>query len=271
MIHYYPVLTIAGSDPSGGAGIQADIKTIASTGCYAMAAITAVTAQNTTGVRAVEGISPDMVAAQIDAVTEDIAPMATKTGMLFSAGIINSVADAIERHKLENVVVDPVMVATSGSRLLDDEAVTLIVERMMPLSAIITPNRAEAIALTGTDDTDKQIMWLRAHGAHDILLKGGDGDTSSPFSIDIFAQAGMEPMELKADRIDTRNTHGTGCTLSSAIASFLALGFPMIDAVKAAKSYITRALIAGRPMTVGAGHGPVNHGFAPRKYKTFAK
>lgn len=268
MLTYYPVLSIAGSDCSGGAGIQADIKTISSTGCYAMAAITAITAQNTTGVESVEGVTPSMVEAQLRMVFDDIPPMAVKTGMLYSADIVNTVADTLERYKARNIVVDPVMIATSGARLIAEDASDALCRRLLPLATVVTPNRQEAVALSGgATDPDDQIARLRELGCTNILLKGGD-DPDSPFSTDLLVTDGStDIIELKADRVRTENTHGTGCTLSSAIASFLALGFPVTDAVKAAKSYITRALISGRTITAGHGHGPVNHLFAPRKAK----
>lgn len=266
MRQYIPVLSIAGSDSSGGAGIQADIKTISATGCYAMTAITAITAQNTTGVRSIQSISPDIVADQIDAVWEDIPPMAVKTGMLYSAEIINIVADRLEKYAAGNVVVDPVMVASSGSELSTADFRDAVISRLVPQSSIITPNRDEAIALTGRNDIEGQIKAFREMGARAILLKGGDKADAS-FSTDILSLPGEEPIELRADRIKTPNTHGTGCTLSSAIASFLALGFPMTDAVKAGKSFITRAIVSGANYEAGHGHGPVNHLFAPRKTK----
>lgn len=269
MLTVYPVLSIAGSDSSGGAGIQADVKTIESTGCYAMTAVTAVTAQNTMGVGSVSEIAPALVAEQIDMTVTDIMPLAVKTGMLCSAATVEAVASAIERHGLRNVVVDPVILSTSGRRLLDEEGVEALKTRLLPLADIITPNVDEAAALTGAGDTAGQIAALRRMGARGILIKGGD-DTGRPdLSIDTFAPAdGSEPIELRADRVRSVNTHGTGCTLSSAAAAFLALGFPPVDAVKAAKSYVTRALIASSRLAVGSGHGPMMHNFAPRKFKT---
>ncbi|WP_301390439.1 bifunctional hydroxymethylpyrimidine kinase/phosphomethylpyrimidine kinase [uncultured Muribaculum sp.] len=263
---YRTALSIAGSDCSGGAGIQADIKTMSAFGVYAMTAITAITVQNTLGVTDVQGIRPDIVAGQIDAVYRDIRPDAVKIGMLFSPDIVAAVADALERNKARNIVLDPVMIATSGDTLIDDEAIELIKRRLLPMSRIITPNVNEARALSGTDDTALQIKALRALGAHDILLKGGDKSSDSGTSTDYLSLEGSDNiMRLSNERVNTANTHGTGCTLSSAISSCLALGMSMRDSVIAAKEYISAALRNGADVTIGHGHGPVNHLFEPRR------
>lgn len=263
---YRTALSIAGSDCSGGAGIQADIKTMSAFGVYAMTAITAITVQNTLGVTDVQGIRPDIVAGQIDAVYRDIRPDAVKIGMLFSPDIVAAVADALERNKARNIVLDPVMIATSGDPLIDDEAIELIKRRLLPMSRIITPNVNEARALSGTDDTALQIKALRALGAHDILLKGGDNSSDSGTSTDYLSLEGSDNiMRLSNERVNTANTHGTGCTLSSAIVSCLALGMSMRDSVIAAKEYISAALRNGADVTIGHGHGPVNHLFEPRR------
>lgn len=263
---YRTALSIAGSDCSGGAGIQADIKTMSAFGVYAMTAITAITVQNTLGVTDVQGIRPDIVAGQIDAVYRDIRPDAVKIGMLFSPDIVAAVADALERNKARNIVLDPVMIATSGDPLIDDEAIELIKRRLLPMSRIITPNVNEARALSGTDDTALQIKALRALGAHDILLKGGDKSSDSGASTDYLSLEGSDNiMRLSNERVNTANTHGTGCTLSSAIVSCLALGMSMRDSVIAAKEYISAALRNGADVTIGHGHGPVNHLFEPRR------
>lgn len=267
MRRYFPVLTIAGSDSSGGAGIQADIKTISAIGCYGMSAITSITAQNTTGVKSVQPILPSIVADQIEMVFNDIPPLAVKTGMLCDASITATVAEMLDRFRPANIVVDPVMVSTSGSRLLDDDAIQTLTSRIFPLATIVTPNRHEAEALTGTTDISLQVKRLRKLGCRNILLKGGDSD-SRDFKTDILAlEDDDELITLRADAIDTTNTHGTGCTLSSAIASYLALGNSLTDAVSRAKLYVTRALEAGAFITIGHGHGPVNHFFAPRRLK----
>jgi len=186
--------------------------------------------------------------------------------MLFSPDIVAAVADALERNKARNIVLDPVMIATSGDPLIDDEAIELIKRRLLPMSRIITPNVNEARALSGTDDTALQIKALRALGAHDILLKGGDKSSDSGTSTDYLSLEGSDNiMRLSNERVNTANTHGTGCTLSSAIASCLALGMSMRDSVIAAKEYISAALRNGADVTIGHGHGPVNHLFEPRR------
>ncbi len=263
------MLSIAGSDPSGGAGIQADIKTISALGCYAMTAITSLTAQNTTGVRSIMPSTGAIVADQIDMIMEDIPPMAIKTGMLCNLNVASTVADKLEQYRPDNIVVDPVMISTSGSKLLDDEAIDLIVKRIFPLSTIITPNKSEARVLTGETDPDRQAKILMGMGCRNVLLKGGDSDRKD-FKIDyLYLENKHTGIELRADAVNTVNTHGTGCTLSSAIASYLALGYDSEQAVRAAKFYISRALEAGAFVTTGRGHGPVNHFYAPRRLKNF--
>lgn len=267
MKQYIPVLSIAGSDSSGGAGIQADIKTISAIGCYAMTAITALTAQNTTTVNRIEGVDPLMVRAQIDMNCRDITPLACKTGMLFSKDIINCVADGIQKYSLHNVVVDPVMMSTSGSQLISDDAIYTMVERLFPIADIVTPNLHEAIRLTGENDPTRQAYRLREMGCRNILLKGGDSDRED-IKIDyLWLENEIDAITLTADAVRTRNTHGTGCTLSSAIASYLALDFSILEAVSKAKLYITRALQYGAKVSIGHGNGPVNHLFAPRHMK----
>lgn len=266
---YYPVLTIAGSDSSGGAGIQADIKTMSAIGCYAMSAITSITAQNTTGVRSIMPVSPTVVTDQIDMVMTDIPPLATKIGMLCNAEVADAVAGCLDRYRLSNLVVDPVMVSTSGSVLLEEDAVEVLVRKIFPLSLLVTPNCREAEALTGETAPERQIERLREMGCRNILIKGGDSERSD-FKIDILALEGRGGVtELRADAVDTRNTHGTGCTLSSAIASYLALGNSLADSVKLGKLYVTHALEEGSWVTTGKGHGPVNHFFSPRRLKNF--
>lgn len=268
MRQYYPVLSIAGSDPSGGAGIQADIKTISAIGCYAMAAMTGLTAQNTTGVTAIEPVSPSMVKAQIDTIYADIPPMAVKTGMLCDSAAAAAVAECLGHYRPSALVVDPVMVSTSGCMLLKEDAVKVITTRIFPLATIITPNLHEARALTGETDPDRQAAILLDMGPQAVLIKGGDTEDTE-YKTDYLYVRGAEPMSLRADAVDTSNTHGTGCTLSSAIASYLALGYSLEDAVADAKLYVTRALEAGAFVTTGHGHGPVNHFFSPRRLKNF--
>lgn len=267
MKSYIPILTIAGSDSSGGAGIQADIKTMSALGCYGMSAITAITAQNTTGVSAIQGINPDIVSDQIDMVFNDIPPLATKTGMLFSSEIVESVGEALKRHHAKNIVIDPVMISTSGAELINSDAINKVVKILFPLSTLITPNKSEAKALTGTDDIHEQARLLYDMGAKNILLKGGDSENNK-YKIDYLAIEGESKLiELKSDAIETINSHGTGCTLSSAIACFLAQNYDLTTSVRKAKKYISMALFSGKNVSIGNGHGPVNHFFHPDKLK----
>ncbi len=264
---YLRLLTIAGSDSGGGAGVQADLKTFAALGCFGMTAITALTAQNTTGVRAIHAVPLAMLAAQIDAVVEDIGVDAVKIGMLHSAATIQTVAAALDRHQLRRVVLDPVMVATSGAALIDPSAIAALVRLMFPLALLVTPNLDEAALLvdrplhTEADMADAARQLL-AMGARAVLLKGGHlaGNTVA----DLLLQAGAPPLWLRAPRIDTPNTHGTGCTLSSAIAARLALGDDLAQAVHNARDFVRAALAAGADVRTGAGSGPLNHGFAPQ-------
>lgn len=267
MKRYIPILTIAGSDSSGGAGIQADIKTISAIGCYGMSAITAITAQNTTGVRSIQGIGAQIVADQIDMVCADIPPMAAKTGMLFDSATVGAVCDALERNRIRNLVVDPVMVSTSGSLLIERDAIDTMTARLFPLAMLVTPNRNEAIELTGETEPGRQGAALRRMGCRNILLKGGDSDRTDMKIDYLFVEGEEEPVALTADAVKTRNTHGTGCTLSAAIASYLALGFDITEATMRGKLFVTRALTSGARFEIGRGHGPVNHFFAPRHAK----
>jgi hydroxymethylpyrimidine/phosphomethylpyrimidine kinase len=251
-------LTIAGSDSSGGAGIQADLKTFAAHGVYGCSAITAVTAQNTLGVTAVAELDASMVVAQIDTVLADLKIDATKIGMLASEPIVSAVADAVRRHRLTNVVVDPVMVSKSGARLLDADAVEAMRGQLFPQATLVTPNVFEAEALTGRavanrHDQRAAAVQLMELGPRAVLVKGGHLDGPA---IDILHD-GHQTIELEAERIDSPHTHGTGCTLSSAIAARLALGDDLIAAVRAAKIYVTQA-IAQAP-GLGRGHGPLQH------------
>ncbi len=264
----YPrVLTIAGSDSGGGAGIQADLKTFAALGCYGMTAITALTAQNTLGVRAIHGVPPAMLREQIDAVVEDIGLDAVKIGMLHAPEIVQTVADAIDRHVLKKVVLDPVMVATSGAVLIENPAIAALVRELFGRATVVTPNLDEACLLVGRplngeDDMQVAAQELLAMGAHAVLLKGGHlaGDVVS----DLLVLKNGEAHWMRAPRIHTANTHGTGCTLSSAIAAQLALGASLLEAVQAARVYVRAALEAGAKVRTGAGSGPLNHGHAPQ-------
>ena len=245
---YARVLSIAGSDSGGGAGIQADLKTFSALGCYGMTAITAITAQNTQGVRAIHGVPAQMLRAQIDAVLEDIGADAVKIGMLHDPEVVRVVVEAIERHRLQQVVLDPVMVATSGDRLMAAETVHVLVHELFPLASVITPNLDEAAllldrAIDGADALDAAATALLALGAPAVLLKGGHlpGDTV----MDVLALTDGTRLRLQSPRIVTHNGHGTGCTLSSAIAANRCRGLPMPAAVEAAPDYIERALRGG--------------------------
>ena len=264
----YPrVLSIAGSDSGGGAGIQADLKTIAALGCYGMTAITALTAQNTLGVRSIHAVPLQHLVDQIDAVVEDIGVDAVKIGMLHSADTVRTVASALRRHGLGKVVLDPVMVATSGAKLIDDDAIAVLVRELFPLASVVTPNLDEAALLVGRALHSEAHMeaaprQLIARGANAVLLKGGHlaGDTVS----DLLLARDGGAQWMRAPRILTPNTHGTGCTLSSAIASHLALGADLGEAVVRARAYVRGALEAGANVRTGAGGGPLNHGHAPQ-------
>lgn len=260
-------LTIAGSDSGAGAGIQADLKTFAALGVYGMSAITAVTAQNTVKVEGVYAVPPDFVGRQIDAVVSDIGVDAVKTGMLSNAAIIRIVAEKVKEHRLEPLVVDPVMVAKSGDALLEPEARDTLVSVLLPLAAIVTPNLPEAEVLCGFEIMDLAGMRRAAkaileRGPRCVVVKGGHL-MGTGFSTDLFYD-GSRFRELKAVRIETRNTHGTGCTFASAIAARLALGDGMLEAVRAAKRYVTKILTASSALSLGKGHGPMNHFSAAR-------
>jgi hydroxymethylpyrimidine/phosphomethylpyrimidine kinase len=252
-------LTIAGSDSSGGAGIQADLKTFAVHGVFGASAITALTAQNTTGVSRIFAVPPDMVLAQIDAVMTDIGAHAVKIGMLASADIAEAVVSALHRYRAPNVVLDTVMVAKGGARLLDDAAIAVIRERLLPLASVVTANVPEAEVLTGlrlhsVADMRHAARRLAGMGAAAVVVKGGHLDGPA---IDVFDD-GVAVIELEAPRIPTVHTHGTGCTMAAAIAAQLALGRSLAEAVAAAKRYVTRA-IAHAP-GLGRGHGPLGWG-----------
>jgi hydroxymethylpyrimidine/phosphomethylpyrimidine kinase len=252
-------LTIAGSDSGGGAGIQADLKTFAALGVYGASVLTAVTAQNTLGVTAVQEIDTDVIAAQIDAVMSDIGADAAKTGMLSSAPIIEAVAAGIERHGMERLVVDPVMVAASGARLLREDAIATLKTRLLPLALVATPNIPEAEALLGVRVSSPQDMRDAARdiaglGPRNVIVKGGHRKAAQ--ALDVLFD-GRSYTEFAAEWVDTTNNHGTGCTFSAAITAGLAGGLELKDAVARAKRYVTAALRAAYP--VGSGHGPLDH------------
>jgi len=253
-------LTIAGSDSSGGAGIQADLKTMIMNGVYGMSAVTALTAQNTTGVRAIQEVDPDFLRQQIDAVFEDIYPDAVKTGMVSSAELIRVIADRLRFYNAKNVVVDPVMVATSGSALLKNDAVKVLMGELLPLARVVTPNIPEAQVLSGMKIVSKEDMISAAKKIGDdhncaVLLKGGHSINDA----NDLLYADGELHWFEGRRIDNPNTHGTGCTLSSAIASNLAKGYTLTQSVKRAKEYISGALEA--MLDLGSGSGPLHHGY----------
>jgi len=254
-------LTIAGSDSGGGAGIEADLKTFTSLGVFGAVALTAVTAQNTLGVPGVSVLDPGFVVAQLDAVLTDLQVGAAKTGMLATAAIIDAVADAIQRHSVRNLVVDPVMVSKTRAPLLAPDARDALVRRLLPLATVITPNIPEAEAILGvaiksTSDARLAAQRLKDMGPEWVVVKGGHLQDQSEDSVDI-AFNGEELIELCARRYATVNTHGTGCTYSAAIAAYLALGLEVPDALRAAKDYITWAV--ANSLSLGHGCGPTNH------------
>ena len=253
-------LTIAGSDCSGGAGIQADLKTMTMHGVYAMSAITALTAQNTTGVRAIQESSPEFLKQQLDAIFEDIAPDAVKIGMVSSSELIHVIADRLRYYQAKNVVIDPVMAATSGSALMKNDAVQALIDELLPLAALVTPNIPEAQVLSGLAIETKEDMMAAAKQIGDnyhcaVLLKGGHSINDAN---DLLYSEGSYRW-FYGKRIDNPNTHGTGCTLSSAIASNLAKGCSLETAIEKAKEYISGALSS--MLDLGAGSGPMNHAF----------
>ena len=263
MKSYRRVLTIAGSDSGGGAGIQADIKAISAMGCFAASAITAVTVQNTVGVQAVHPMPLDILEGQIDCVLSDIGADAIKIGMLHSAEVVEVVARMLEKYGIRNVVLDPVMVSTSGHRLIEESAIEVITKRLVPLARVITPNIPEAEILSGRkieneEDFPEVAKMLSFGNKVSVLLKAGHltGDDL----VDYFYNAeNGEVTLLPSKRVYTKNTHGTGCTLSSAFAAALARGEELSTAAASAKKYIEQAIISGAEYTIGHGHGPVNH------------
>lgn len=262
MKQYKRVLTIAGSDSGGGAGIQADIKTISACGCYAMSAITAVTVQNTKGVSLVHSIPAEIVAAQIDAVISDIGVDAVKIGMINSCDVILAIKQSLEKHNVTNIVFDPVMVSTSGHKLIEDEAINVIKNQFITKARIITPNVPEAEILLGKSiKSQNQLPDMArelSQGKVSVLLKAGH--MTDDTLIDVFYNAETnETIELKSKRLYSPNTHGTGCTLSSALASYIALGNDLNTAARLAQEYIHGAIVAGAEYKIGQGHGPVCH------------
>ncbi|MFN0219453.1 MAG: bifunctional hydroxymethylpyrimidine kinase/phosphomethylpyrimidine kinase [Hyphomicrobium sp.] len=260
-------LTIAGSDPSGGAGIQADLKTFAALGIYGASVITALTAQNTTGVFGVHGVPQEFIVAQFDAVIADLDVRAIKTGMLGDAATVLTVVDCLKRVPNIAAIIDPVMVATSGDVLLAEDAIAVVRESLLPLATVLTPNLPEAAKLLGAPvaanehEAAAQGRALVALGAKSVLIKGGHGEGDEAVDLLVSDSA---VTRFARQRIATKNTHGTGCTLSAAIAAGLADGRSLIEAVSAANEFVWRALASGAEHNVGRGRGPIDHGFAMR-------
>lgn len=263
MKHYFRALTIAGSDSGGGAGIQADLKTFSALGCYGMSVITALTAQNTVTVTSIHPIPAEFIAQQMDAVLTDIGTDVVKIGMLHSPEVIRTVARCLQRFDCSAIVLDPVMVTRSGDKLLQDDAVQALKEYLFPMATVITPNLAEASVLLDRVVRERSQMAdacrdLAALGCDKVFLKGGA--LMESVSVDLlYDRLRGEILELESPRIDTVNSHGTGCTTSSAIAACLARGMALTDAVQEAKSYIDGSLRGGAEVKIGAGHGPVHH------------
>jgi hydroxymethylpyrimidine/phosphomethylpyrimidine kinase len=264
-MYYKRVLTVAGSDPSGGAGIQADLKTISACGCYGMSAITAVVDENTLGVYGVHPIPPDFIRGQIHSALDDIGAAAIKIGLQHDSEVIRTVKDTLQEYAIRQIVLDPVMVATSGDKLLLDEAINSLIHDLIPLARVITPNLPEAAMLLGRDiriedDLESIAKELAGRTGVSVWLKAGHRTTET--LTDVFYNAETdEVLSLDCPRVNTPNTHGTGCTLSSALASFLAHGLPLNEAVKQAKAYLDQAIRHGARYTIGKGHGPVHHFF----------
>ncbi len=264
---YITTLTIAGSDCSGGAGLQADLKTMSALGCYAASAVTAVTVQNTCGVKAIQAVAPEIVAGQIRAVMDDIRPKAVKIGMVNDRATIQAIADALSEYSLTHLIVDPVMVSTSGHSLMQPDALEVFVRRLLPMSTLLTPNIPEAEILAGlriatANDADRAAGAIMLQGCPAVLIKGGHWEGNE--KNDRLYTDG-ESLSFTGNAIQTNNTHGTGCTLSAAITAYLARGEKLVEAVASAKNYVSRALQAGSDVRIGNGKGPVNHFFNPEK------
>jgi len=264
---YVRVLSIAGSDSGGGAGIQADLKTFAALGCYGMTAVTAVTAQNTLGVRAIHVIPPQVLMAQIEAVLDDIGADAIKIGMLPTREAVQVVVRIIDKYRVQNVVLDPVMVATSGDRLVDDETARVMLSDLFPRVTVVTPNLDEAGWLLQRSIHSPEDMLMAGAklvelGARAALVKGAH--LPGPLVSDVLCAVGITSIDWYTERVGTQNTHGTGCTLSSAIAAYMARGLSLNDAVSEARAYVLNALKTGVGISTGSGNGPLNHGFEPQ-------
>lgn len=265
---YYTAMTIAGSDSCGGAGVQADIKTMSALGVYAASAITAITVQNTLGVYAIQDINPEIVKGQIEAVMDDIHPDAIKVGMVNDRSTIQAIAEALKRYQGEyqHLIIDPVMVSTSGCRLMQEDALSIFIQELLPLATLLTPNIPEAEILAGMkiqnkEDFQNAALAISKLGCKYVLIKGGHFQGAE--KIDYLFEDGKLITSYRGLSVNTRNTHGTGCTLSSAITSYLAREMDMNTAIAMAKTYLSGAILAGKDVQIGKGHGPVNHFYEP--------
>jgi hydroxymethylpyrimidine/phosphomethylpyrimidine kinase len=265
----YPiVLTIAGSDSGGGAGVQADLKTISALGCFGTTAITAITAQNTLGVTGIHPVPAEFVTAQIKAVMDDLKPATLKIGMVYSSALAAAIAGTLSCYPGVPIIFDPVMVTSSGDSLIEDRTATAFKHQLFPLSELVTPNLDEAAVLTGMtvttiEDMKKAASRLLQYGCKSVLIKGGHLAGSE--LCDVYLHRNGDERVFSSNRINTKNTHGTGCTLSSAIASYIALGDDLVAAISKSKAYTHRAIEQGKQVRTGAGHGPLNHFFDPQK------
>ena len=266
---YYTAMTIAGSDSCGGAGVQADIKTMSALGVYAASAITAITVQNTLGVYAIQDINPEIVKGQIEAVMDDIHPDAIKVGMVNNCATIQAIAETLKRYQGEyqHLIIDPVMVSTSGCRLMQEDALSIFIQELLPLATLLTPNIPEAEILAGMkiqnkEDIQNAALAISKLGCKYVLIKGGHFQGAE--KIDYLFEDGKPITSYRGISVNTRNTHGTGCTLSSAITSYLAREMDMNTAIAMAKTYLSGAILAGKDVQIGKGHGPENHFYEPK-------
>ena len=272
-MRYYTALTIAGSDSCGGAGIQADIKTMSALGVYAASAITAITVQNTKGVYGIQNVEPEIVKGQIEAVMEDIHPDAIKIGMVNDCDTIRAIAETLKKYQesFQHLVIDPVMVSTSGCRLMQEDALDVFITELLPLATLLTPNIPEAEILANrkienAEDIKAAAAAISKLGCRYVLIKGGHFDGVE--KIDYLFEGGKQKTSYRGISVNTRNTHGTGCTLSSAITSYLAREMDMNTAIAMAKTYLSGAILAGKDIKIGEGHGPVNHFYEPKSLFT---
>ena len=272
-MRYYTALTIAGSDSCGGAGIQADIKTMSALGVYATSAITAITVQNTKGVYGIQNVEPEIVKGQIEAVMEDIHPDAIKIGMVNDCDTIRAIAETLKKYQesFQHLVIDPVMVSTSGCRLMQEDALDVFITELLPLATLLTPNIPEAEILANrkienVEDIKAAAAAISKLGCRYVLIKGGHFDGEE--KIDYLFEVGKQKTSYRGISVNTRNTHGTGCTLSSAITSYLAREMDMNTAIAMAKTYLSGAILAGKDIKIGEGHGPVNHFYEPKSLFT---